>query len=202
MKKNKKIYIPITIAILIVIAVFAKDIANLIGIDFFKSEFENKLEELNRINEKYNTTIYSLPLTIEEDKSLLEELNDLKNNIETKEPFKLLLDFRIKLAESDIFFKEGWKYGRGSTTKYGFGCRGGLPRLRNATFDRNMSSQIGYEAVALMTELIEKYPSEAKIANVTSKHALFLNASFYKEEKDASRDRKLVESACGKKEEG
>ena len=202
MKKNKKIYIPITIAILIVIAVFAKDIANLIGIDFFKSEFENKLEELNRINEKYNTTIYSLPLTIEEDKSLLEELNDLKNNIETKEPFKLLLDFRIKLAESDMFFKEGWKYGRGSTTKYGFGCRGGLPRLRNATFDRNMSSQIGYEAVALMTELIEKYPSEAKIANVTSKHALFLNASFYKEEKDASRDRKLVESACGKKEEG
>lgn len=197
--KIKEYYILIFFAVLIVIVVFSKDMVNITGFVVLQREFTTNLKELNELNEKYDTNLYGFPSTIEKDELLLEELNELKN-IDESEPFKLLLDFRIKLVESDIFFKEGWKYGRGSSLKYGFGCRKGLPRLRDATFNRNMSSQIGYEAVTIMNELMEKYPKQAEIANVTYKNLLFLNASFYLEEKDSTRDRRIIERACVKKE--
>lgn len=204
-KKSKKYYAIIFFAVLAVLiaAVFFKYIFNLTGFTVFEDDFKNDLKILTEANGKYNTDMYSFPLTIEKDKLLLEDLNNLKNSIneKTSEPFELLLDFRTKLVESDLFYKEGWKHGKGSTTKYGFGCIKGLPRLRNATFNRNMSSQIGYEAVGIMHELIEKYPEEAEIANITLKHALFLNATFYEEQKNAVRDRRIIERACVKKDE-
>src|SRR3989344_5941354 len=198
-KRNKwykyyKYYALILLTILIIGVVFYKDIINLTinltGFTVFQNKFSKNLGELNSINSKYNTNLYTFPLTIEKGELLLEDLNGMKDGLsEVPEPFKLLLDIRIKLVESDIYFKEGWKYGKGSTTKYGFGCKKGLQRLRNATFNRNMSSQIGYAAVSLMKEIIEEYPKEAEIANITSKHVLFLNATFYQEQKDAVRDR-------------
>lgn len=202
-KKIKEHYILIFLAVLVAVLVFSKDIADITGSVILQNDFVNNLRELNEINEKYDSNIYKFPSSVEEDKSLLEELNNIKDNFDkkTSEPSELLLNFRIKLVESDVFFKEGWKYGRGSTTKYGFGCIKGLPRLRDATFNRNMSSQIGYEAVSIMNELIENYPKQAEIANVTYKHLLFLNASFYQEEKDSKRDRRIIEKACVKKED-
>lgn len=199
-EKSKEHYILIFFAILIVVIVFGKDIPNITGFAVFQNDFTKNLEELNEINKKYNSNIYKFPSSIEEDELLLEELNNIKDNFDkkTSEPSELLFDFRIKLVESDVFFKEGWKYGRGSSLKYGFGCRKGLPRLRDATFNRNMSSQIGYEAVTIMNKLIEKYPKQAEIANVTYKNLLFLNASFYQEEKNSNRDRRIIERACVK----
>jgi len=196
MKKEKNTYLmPIILAVLMVLALFSENIAGL-----FQSDFEKELRKLDEINEKFDTDMYGFPETMEEDSLLLDDLTEL-TNIEVTEPFKLLLDIRLKLVESDVFFKEGWKHGRGSTTKWGFGCRKGLPRLRNATFNRDVSSQVGYEATALMNKMIEKYPKEAGIADVTAKQVLFLNASFSQEEKDAKRDRSLVESACVKDED-
>ena len=202
-KKSKKHYAVIFLAVLVVTAVFLKYIFNLTGFAVFEGDFKNNLKTLKGVNEKYNADMYSFPLTIEETKLLLEDLRGIKNNIDKiiPESFELLLDFRTKLVESDLFYKEGWKFGKGSTTSYGFGCIKGLPRLRNATFSRNMSSQIGYEAVSIMHELIKKYPEEAEIANVTLKHALFLNATFYEEQKNAFRDRRIIEKACVKEDE-
>lgn len=197
MKNIKKEYYALAFVVVLIVAIiFGKDLIKLTGFSVVQKEFENDLNKLNIINEKYNVNLVSFPDTKEKDESLLDELSQLRNVVES-EQFNLLLDFRIKLIESDIFFKEGWKYGRGSSLKYGFGCKG-LPRLRNATTDRNKSSQIGYEAVAIMNEFIDKYPEEAEFANLTLKQSLFLNASFYKEEKDSRRDIRIIESLCNK----
>ena len=202
-KKHRILIFSATLMALIAAAIFFKYIINLTGFAVSEDDFKNNLKTLEVVNEKYNTNMYSFPLTIEENELLLEDLKNIKTNIDGNIPESsgLLLDFRTKLVESDLFYKEGWKYGKGSTTKYGFGCIKGLPRLRNVTFNRNMSSQIGYGAVGIMHELIKKYPKEAEISNITLKHALFLNASFYQEEKDAARDRRIIEKACVKKDE-
>jgi len=195
MKKKKNSYVvPISIAILIVLVIFFNDIVSL-----FQSDFKKNLNDLNKINEKFDSSLYRFPSTVEQNELLLAELNEFEY-IEN-EAFSLLVDIRLKLVESDIFFKEGWKYGRGSTTIYGFGCRKGLARITEATGNRNMSSLVGYKAVDLMRELIEDYPREAELANVTVKTALFLNASFYAEIIDASKDRKFIERLCIKKNE-
>lgn len=194
--KSNLYYIPVLVVALAVVGVFFKDISEFAG--YTDSEFRSDLNKINEINNKYQVDLFSFPETVEVGNQLMSDLKALQFDQESS---KLLLDLRTKLTESDIFLKEGWKYGKGSTTKYGFGCRKGLPRLRNATFNRNMSSTIGYEAVTIMHELIDNYPKEAELAGVTKKQALFFNASFFQEQQDALRDRRLVERACVKKEE-
>ncbi len=194
--KSNLYYILVLVVALAVVGVFFEDISEFAG--YTDSEFRNDLNKINEVNNKYQVDLFSFPETVEEGSQLMSDLKALQFD---QEPSKLLLDLRKKLAESDILLKEGWKYGKGSTTKYGFGCRKGLPRLRNATFNRNMSSTIGYEAVTIMHELIDNYPKEAELAGVTKKQALFFNASFFQEQQDALGDRRLVERACVKKEE-
>jgi hypothetical protein len=111
---------------------------------------------------------------------------------------KYLLDFRIKGIEAEKLHTEGWQWGRGSTTDWGFGCRKGSARILNSSKIRNSSAYRGYESLESLQLLIDEFPDEAKSLNLLQKDILFLNAAYQQIEDKARRDSSIIRSACKK----
>lgn len=160
-------------------------------------DFSYGLKQINSLNSKYNTTIETYPKTIEKINLMIENYNELKGmQLESgQEPFNYLIDYRLLNLEAEKLFMQGQKYGKSGTTKYGFGCKI-RPLIIESADLRNKSAQKGFEAVNILNDFVQKYPEESKIAGLTAKNALFLNASFYPVFQDARRDSSIINNFC------
>ena len=163
-----------------------------------KKDFNYGLEELNRLNQKYEVDMSRSPDSTEKIDLFLAELEDLrKTEFESGgDAFKSLIDYRIHNLQADRYFIENkMKYGERGTTIKGFGCKG-RHRILNSSSLRMMSASEGFKAVEQIYKLVENYPEESKTAGLSRKDALFLNATFYEINNQAKRDNRTIEKFC------
>lgn len=158
--------------------------------------FEKGVEKIEEIDKKYNTTIKSPPDSIPEIQSLIAQLVGFEAVNDIPESLSYLLDFRIKFLEAEMLNAQGWQWGRGSTTEWGFGCKKGYERITNSSKLRNASSLKGYEAIDVLKEFIDKFPDEAKSLNLGQKDVLVLNAEYFQIEEKAVKDARVVWKMC------
>ena len=109
---------------------------------------------------------------------------------------KYLFDFRIKGIEAEKLHTEGWQWGRGSTTDWGFGCRKGSARILNSSKIRNASAEKGYESVNALQLFVDEFTNEAKSLNLTQKDVVFLNAAYTSIQEKAESDARTIRSIC------
>ena len=163
------------------------------------TSFERGVGEMKKVNERYGTDFKTLPAEIE--KAVLMR-NDLKvieeKSSNAPESFKLFFDYRMKTLESDIINLEAWKYGMKASVRDGFGCKS-LPIVVNSSILRNASAQRGYESLEVLQEFIDNYPEEAMSINMTQRDVVFSNAFYYEVQREAGRDRRIIEHFCGHK---
>ncbi|MEK6950062.1 MAG: hypothetical protein AABX34_07610 [Nanoarchaeota archaeon] len=160
--------------------------------------FKDGIKKINKFDQKYNSTVKSPPSNARDIDGLLSQLVGFKAANKLSKPLNGLVDFRIIFLEAEKLNAEGWQWGKGSTTDYGFGCKG-YGRIKGSSKLRNASAQKGYEAVDMLEKFIEEFPKESKIAGLTQKDVLILNAMYFQIEEKASKDARIVESFCGKK---
>src|SRR3989338_4339934 len=147
-------------------------------------DFSYGANQISSLNAKYNTTIETYPKSIRQ--------VQLESG---QEPFNYAISYRILNLEAEKLYIQGQKYGSAGTTKDGFGCKSRPLSIESACF-RNMSALKGFEAVSLLNEFADKYPEEAKSIGLSSKNALFLNATFYPIWKDARSDSSIINHFC------
>ena len=158
--------------------------------------FEQGVERINEINDRFYVDMKTSPGTVEDIDELLAELNELKAlNENMPKPLAYLLDYRIKSLEAEKLHIEGWQWGKASTTEYGFGCKG-TERILNSSSLRNAAALKGYESVSALQLFVDENPEEAKSLNLTQKDVIFLNASYYQVEKKAKSDAVIVTKLC------
>lgn len=159
--------------------------------------FNEGIKKINEFDKQLGATMKSPPNSTEKIDGLLAQLIGFKvANRNMEEPLANLLDFRIKSLEAERLHIEGWQWGKGSTTDWGFGCNKGSARVLNSSSIRNASAQKGYEAVKALQLFIDSYPNEAGSLNLTQKDILFLNAAYQQVEERANRDARIVSSLC------
>ena len=163
--------------------------------------FDYGLLLINNANEKYNSTMQSYPKDMVAINSMLYEFSKLKETELSRghEAFILLIDFRLLNLESEKNYMQSQKYGDAGSTKKGFGCKS-RPLIIESSSLRNISAIKGFKAVDSLNELLANYPREAAAAGLSSKDALFLNASFYQISKDAAKDSRIINNFCPKNE--
>lgn len=162
-----------------------------------EKDFGYGVKQINKLNSKYNTTMETYPKTIAQIDSMLHDLGELKK-IQLKrgnEPFNYVIDYRLLNLEAEKLYISGQKYGGAGTTKDGFGCKS-RPLIIESALLRNSSALKGFEAVDLLNEFASTYPEEAKLAGLSFKNALFLNATFYQVSNDARRDSSIINRFC------
>jgi len=161
--------------------------------------FDSGVKKINEFDKQFGATMKAPPNSTEGVNGLLAQLVGFRAaNADMDKSLVNLLDFRIKSLEAERLHIEGWQWGKGSTTDYGFGCKGYI-RIKESSRLRNASAQRGYEPVDMLEKFIEEFPDESKIAGLTQKDALALNAMYFQIEEKASKDARLVENLCGKK---
>lgn len=163
-----------------------------------KKDFNYGLGEVSKLNQKYEVDMSKSPDSIEKINLFIAELEDLrKTEFESGgEAFKSLIDYRIHNLQADKYFIENkMKYGERGTTIKGFGCKG-RHRILNSSSLRMMSASEGFRAVEGIYRIVESYPEESKIAGLSRKDALFLNATFYEIDNQAKRDQRIIEKFC------
>lgn len=180
----------------LIVAYGCANVSQLRGNVVFDPAFNDAVERINEIHESHGSTLKSAPETTDQIDNLLAQLIGFNAINELPESIEILIDFRIKSLEADKLHAEGWQWGRGSTTKWGFGCRKGFARVSEAARLRNLSATTGFEAVNILQEFVDKYPEEAKNLNYTQKDVLFLNAVYFQIQESALRDRSIVRSGC------
>ena len=159
--------------------------------------FDNGVKKINEFDKQFGATMKAPPNSTEGVNGLLAQLVGFRAaNAAMDKSLANLLDFRIKSIEAERLHIEGWQWGKGSTTDYGFGCNKGSARVLNSSSIRNASAQKGYEAVELLQLFIDSYPKQAESINLTQKDALFLNAAYQQVEEKASRDSRLINNLC------
>jgi len=159
--------------------------------------FKKGVKRINKIDEEFGSNMKIPPDSTEKIEGLLVQLTGFgAANENMPQSLKYLLDFRIKTLEAELLHIEGWQWGRGSTTDWGFGCRGGSARILNSSKIRNSSAQKGFEALDVLQLFVDEFPKEAKSVNLSQKDVLFSNAAYYKVEKKARRDSKIIRSLC------
>ena len=173
--------------------------SELTGFSNSPMSFKQGVKKINEMDEKYGTTLKSAPIEINEVEGLLAQITGFKTLNELSEPLEYLLDFKTKFLEAEKLNLEGWKDGKGSTTDYGFGCKKGYARVKEAARLRNESAQKGFEAVEALQKFIEQYPKEAKTLDFSQKDVLVLNALYFQIEEKALKDGSVIESSCGGK---
>ena len=163
------------------------------------TSFKSGINKVDKINEKYGVDFKSMPATME---NAVLMRNDLKGitgiSVNAPESFNLFLDYRMKSLEANIISLEAWKYGMKATTRDGFGCKS-LPIIVNSSVLRNVSAQRGYWTIEILQEFVDKYPEEALSINMTQRDVVFSNAFYYTVEKEAGRDKRVIEHFCGHK---
>ncbi len=174
-------------------------ISLLIGCTNEITTFDQGVSEIHKANQKYNIDIKSMPASIG---SAVLMRNDLKlieqRSKNSPESFKLLLSYLKRSLEANILNLKAWEHGEIASTRDGFGCKS-LPIIINSSILRNASAQIGYEAVDILQEFVEKYPQEAEAVNLSQRDVVFSNFFYAEVEKEASRDRKIIVHFCGHK---
>lgn len=163
--------------------------------------FMEGIGKIDKFDEKYNSSIKMPPATTAGIDELKAQLTGFKAANKLPEPLNNLVDFRIAFLDAEKLNAEGWQWGKGSTTEFGFGCKKGYERIKESARLRNASAQKGYGAVDMLESFVEKFPNEAKIANLTQKDVLALNAMYFQIEEKAKKDLSVIESFCGKKNE-
>ena len=160
-------------------------------------DFSYGLKEVNSLNLKYNTTMETYPKTIEKINMMTDKYNELKAlQLESgQEPLNYIIDYRLLNLEAERLFIQSQKYGNSGTTKYGFGCKI-RPLIIESAGLRNKSALKAFEAVSLLRKFTEKYPEESKMAGLTAKNAMFLNATFYEISAEARRDSRVINNFC------
>ena len=159
--------------------------------------FDNGVEKINEFDKQFGATMKVPPNSTEGVNGLLAQLVGFRaTNADMDKSLADLLDFRIKSLEAERLHIEGWQWGKGSTTDYGFGCNKGSARIINSSRIRNASAQKGYEAVDALQLFIDSYPKQAESVNLTQKDVLFLNAAYQQVEEKANKDDKLIRNLC------
>ncbi|MCH8329356.1 MAG: hypothetical protein IIB81_03105 [Nanoarchaeota archaeon] len=159
--------------------------------------FNKGVKRINEIDNQYGVGMKTVPNSTGEINGLLAGLTGFAaSNKDMPLSLKYLLDFRIKGLEAELLHMEGWQWGRGSTTDWGFGCRKGSARILNSSKIRNSSAQKGYESLDALKSLIEEFPQKAKSLDFSQKDVLFLNAAYQQVEDKAARDSRTIRSLC------
>ena len=159
--------------------------------------FNKGAKKINEFDKQFGATMKTPPDSIKKVNGLLAQFIGFRAaNRNVEESLAILLDFRIKSLEAEKLHIEGWQWGKGSTTDYGFGCNKGTARVLNSSSIRNASAQKGYEAVDALQLLTDDYPKEAENLNLTQKDVLFLNAAYRQVEEKANRDARIISSTC------
>jgi len=185
--KNKSIILVMALFLVIVYGCTSPDDA----------AFKKGVKRINEIDEKFDSNMKVPPDTKEGVNELLIQIVGFAAaNENMPKSLEYLLDFRIKTLEAEKLHIEGWQWGRGSTTDWGFGCRKGSARVLNSSKIRNSSAQKGYEALESLQLLVDEFPAESKSVNLTQKDVLFLNAAYQQVEDKARRDSKRIRSLC------
>lgn len=162
-------------------------------------DFDYGISQLNSVNSKYNATMEIYPKTISQIDSMLSDFKELKKlQLESgQQAFSYAVDYEILNLEAEKLYIQGQKYGSGGTTKLGLGCKS-RPIITESVSFRNSSALKGFEAAGLLREFAEKYPKESKLIGLSSKNALFLNATFYGIWAEAKRDSSIINRFCPK----
>ena len=159
--------------------------------------FEQGVKRINEIDEKFGANMKTPPNSTEEINGLLTQITGFAAvNPDMPKSLKYILDFRIKSLEAELLHIEGWQWGKGSTTDYGFGCTKSSARILNSSKIRNASAQKGYEAVNALQLFVDEFPNEAESIDLSQKDVLFLNAQYYQIEEKARRDANIIKSMC------
>ena len=159
--------------------------------------FDEGVKKINEFDKQFGATMKAPPNSREGVDGLLAQLVGFRAaNMDVDKSLANLLDFRIKSLEAERLHIEGWQWGKGSTTDYGFGCNKGSARVLNSSRIRNASAQKGYEAVEALQLFIDSYPKQAESVNLTQKDVLFLNAAYQQVEEKANNDARVISSLC------
>ena len=159
--------------------------------------FDSGVKKINEFDKQFGATMKVPPNSSEGVNGLLAQLIGFRAaNADMDKPLVDLLDFRIKSLEAERLHIEGWQWGKGSTTDYGFGCNKGSARVLNSSRIRNASAQKGYEAVEALQSFIDNYPGKAEDVDLTQKDVLFLNAAYLQIEEKANKDSRRINSLC------
>lgn len=159
--------------------------------------FDNGIKKINEFDKQFGATMKTPPNSTEYVNGLFAQLIGFRAaNADMDKSLANLLDFRIKSLEAERLHIEGWQWGKGSTTDYGFGCNKGSARVLNSSSIRNASAQKGYEAVGALQLFLDSYPKQAKGLNLTQKDILFLNAAYQQVEEKAKRDARIISNLC------
>jgi len=157
--------------------------------------FNKGIKKLDGFDREHGATLKAPPNVTSEIDGLTAQLIGYSALNDLNEPLELLIDFKLKLLEAEKLHAIGWQWGRASTTKYGFGCKG-YERVINSSKIRNASAQTGFEAVEILQMFIETYPKESTSIGLTQKDVLTLNAAYFLEEEEAKKDSAFMESVC------
>jgi hypothetical protein len=161
--------------------------------------FEQGVKKINSIEEKYGANIKTPPQTTDGIDQLVAQLTGFRAVNGLPESLEKLIDFKIKFLEAEKLHAEGWQWDRASTTEFGFGCKG-YKRIKESARLRNGSAQIGNTAVILLESFVDGFSNEAKSLNLTQRDVLALKAAYFQIEEKAMKDSKIIESACGGKD--
>lgn len=159
--------------------------------------FEQGVKRINKIDEKFGADMKIPPNSTEKISGLLTQITGFAVlNENMPQSLEYLLDFRIKSLEAELLYIEGWRWGRGSTTEWGFGCRKGSARILNSSKIRNSSAQKGYDALESLQLFVDEFPDEAKSVDLSQKDVLFLNAAYQQVEDKAAKDARIIRNLC------
>jgi hypothetical protein len=159
--------------------------------------FEEGAAKIAEINAKTGATMESYPADEALISSMIGEFRELEKSrvSEKKEQFSLILRYRILTLESGIPLLKAASYGNVGVTGDGFSCKP-KPIIMEAAALRNKSAQKSFEAVTLLTELVEKYPSDAKVFGLSSKTVIFQNATAYQVWDQGAKDARTIGRFC------
>ena len=161
--------------------------------------FEQGVKRINEIDKEYGVDMKTLPNSTEKISGLLTQITGFAAlNKNMPKSLEYLLDFRIKTLEAELLHIEGWQWGRGSTTDWGFGCKKGSVRILNSSSIRGSSAQRGFEALEALQLFVDDFPTEAKSLDFSQKDILFLNAAYQQVEDKAAKDSRTIRSVCKK----
>jgi len=159
--------------------------------------FKQGVERIDKMDEELGATMKTPPDSAEKIDGLLTQIVGFAAaNENLPKSLNYLVDFRIISLEAELLHIEGWQWGRGSTTDWGFGCRKGSARVLNSSKIRNSSAQKGFESLNSLQLLVDEFPNEAKSVNLSQKDVIFLNAAYQQVEDKARKDSKIIRTLC------
>jgi len=153
-------------------------------LNFFVSDFQQGLTQINQIDRSYNFYTGEIPMDfiyIAKSPPSMENLTNLRKEleqIETDDPaLKRYIDLRISLINAETFYKMSLTAGKAGEISDGFGCKDSSVILSTSSY-RNRSAQYGLTAAKQFGDFLRDYPNQAKLVGFPSGAPLAWNTSF------------------------